>query len=160
MLLSDVKILAESLLKEHGLSNRGWIFDFDNALGRCGVCKHRSRKIQLSKHYSNLNIETNVKDTILHEIAHALVGPGHGHNHIWRAKAIEIGCKGFRCKSEETHEGFVRTPSKYIGTCNACKNTYFRNRLPKRLSSCGKCSNIFNPDLIIVYEINHNKLLK
>ena len=33
-----------------------------------------------------------VKNTLLHEIAHALVGPGHRHNRVWRQKAREIGC--------------------------------------------------------------------
>ena len=33
-------------------------------------------------------------DTVLHEIAHAIVGPGQGHNLIWKKKAIEIGCSG------------------------------------------------------------------
>jgi predicted SprT family Zn-dependent metalloprotease len=160
MLLSDVKILAESLIEYHGLKNRGWIFDFDNAVGRCGVCKYRSRRIQLSKHYASLNNEKNVKDTILHEIAHALVGPGHGHSDIWRSKAIEIGCMGHRCKSERTHEGYVSTPRKYIATCNRCNNNFFRSRLPKRVTSCGNCSNSFNPDLRLVYVVNHNKLQK
>jgi len=160
MLLSEVKLIAETLMIQHGLKQRGWIFDFDNALTRCGCCKHRSRRIQVSKHYATLNNEANVRDTILHEIAHALVGVGHGHNYVWRTKAIEIGCKGFRCKSEETHEGFVSTPSKYIATCKGCNENHFRNRLPKRKLSCGKCSSRFNPDLILNYSLNFNKLTK
>lgn len=160
MLLSDVTLMANTLLAEHGLKQRGWIFDFDNAVRRCGCCHYRSRRITLSKHYASLNNETNVKDTILHEIAHALVGSGHGHDYIWKAKAIEIGCKGYRCKSEETHEGYVRTPSKYIATCNSCGYISFRSRLPKRQVSCGKCSNRFNPDFILNYVINLNKIAK
>ena len=34
-----------------------------------------------------------VRDTILHEIAHALVGPGHGHDAVWKAKCVEVGAK-------------------------------------------------------------------
>jgi predicted SprT family Zn-dependent metalloprotease len=160
MLLSDVRILAESLIKQHGLNKQGWIFDFDNAINRCGVCKYRSRRIQLSKHYASLNNEENVKDTILHEIAHALVGAGHGHDHVWRSKAIEIGCKGFRCKSESTHEGFVITPSKYIATCKNCGYNSFRSRLPRKKVSCGNCATRFNPELILTYTLNVKKLTK
>lgn len=32
---------------------------------------------------------------ILHEIAHALVDY-HGHDDVWRSKALEIGCSGKR----------------------------------------------------------------
>jgi SNF2 family DNA or RNA helicase len=31
-------------------------------------------------------------NTIRHEVAHAIVGPGHGHNEVWADKAREIGC--------------------------------------------------------------------
>ena len=160
MLLSEVTQMANTLLAEHGLKQRGWIFDFDNAVSRCGCCRYRSRRITLSKHYATLNNEANVKDTILHEIAHALVGPGHGHDHVWKAKAIEIGCKGYRCKSEDTHEGFVTIPTKYIATCNSCKTNHFKNRLSKRISSCGRCSNTFNPSLILRFRLNVDKLTK
>ena len=32
------------------------------------------------------------KDTVLHEVAHAKVGPGNEHNEIWRKQARELGC--------------------------------------------------------------------
>ena len=36
--------------------------------------------------------EKHVLDTILHEIAHALVGSHHKHDAVWKAKCKEIGC--------------------------------------------------------------------
>jgi SWI/SNF-related matrix-associated actin-dependent regulator 1 of chromatin subfamily A len=42
----------------------------------------------------NSTEEQQFKDTILHEIAHAIVGPHHGHDEVWRGKAVEIGCTG------------------------------------------------------------------
>jgi len=159
MLLTEVKIMAENLMFQHGLKQSGWTFQFDNAINRCGCCRYRIKKIQVSKHYASLNNEAIVKDTILHEIAHALVGPGHGHDHVWKAKAIEIGCSGFRCKSEDTHEGFVRTPSRYIATCHSCKNNTFRNRVPKYRVSCARCSNRFDPNLVLTFTSNIYKLI-
>jgi hypothetical protein len=35
-----------------------------------------------------------IRDTILHEVAHALVGENHNHDEAWRAKAIELGATG------------------------------------------------------------------
>jgi predicted SprT family Zn-dependent metalloprotease len=160
MKLTEAQELAVSLMDKHSLLDKGWYFEYDNAKRRFGCCYYYQRKITLSSVLCELNKEKDVRDVILHEIAHALVGPGHGHSDIWRSKAIEIGCSGFRCKSERTHEGYVRTPSKYIATCNTCGTNTFRNRLPKRQVSCGKCSNRFNPDLILVYVVNHNKISK
>lgn len=157
MLLSEVTQMAKTLLAEHGLTQRGWIFDFDNAVKRCGCCNHRSRRITLSKHFATLNNEAIVKDTILHEIAHALVGPGHGHDYVWKAKAIEIGCSPLRCKSEHTHEGFVKTPSKYIAICNSCNRLHYRNRLPKYRVSCAQCSNRFDEKYLLTFTLNINK---
>ena len=34
-------------------------------------------------------------DTILHEMAHALVGQVHGHDAVWQAQVL--GCSGRRC---------------------------------------------------------------
>ena len=52
-----------------------------------------------------------INDTILHEIAHALVGPGNGHNLKWKKKAKEIGCTG-----KIYHENEFATP-KWIKYC-------------------------------------------
>jgi hypothetical protein len=38
-----------------------------------------------------------IVDTILHEIAHALVGPRHGHDTVWKAKCTDIGARPERC---------------------------------------------------------------
>ena len=44
------------------------------------------------RHYVRHADIDHIRDTILHEIAHALVGPCHGHDAVWRQKAREIGC--------------------------------------------------------------------
>lgn len=57
-----------------------------------GVCLHNDKCIQLNAHHIDIHPDSEVRCTILHEIAHALVGPGHGHNEVWATKAREIGC--------------------------------------------------------------------
>ncbi|HMW11078.1 MAG TPA: SprT-like domain-containing protein [Bacteroidia bacterium] len=128
--------LAHSLMKEHGIYH-SWRFTFDRAKLRNGLCQYRTKTISLSENYIRLNTDAKIKNTILHEIAHALVGKKHGHDAVWRAKAIEIGCSGERCTSNTLHiEG------KYIATCKNCGKVSYRYKKPKinRVHSCGKCS--------------------
>ena len=156
MQLIEAKNLALNLMREHKLLNMGWTFEFDNARRRFGVCRYRTKRIGLSKHLVSLNDEASVKDTILHEIAHALVGGGHGHDHVWRSKAIEIGCNGKRCYSSNE----VETPeSRYIATCDGCGKVHKRHKMTDRLkygsSSCGTCSNgSYNPTYKLIWVLN------
>ena len=73
MNLDQAEQLALSLMREHGLLPR-WSFAFDRAERRFGSCNERKRRITLSAAIVRLNSESEVRDTILHEIAHALVG--------------------------------------------------------------------------------------
>ena len=87
--------MAASLMAAHGLD--GWNVKLDHARRRAGQCDYRKREISLSRHYVRHAEESHIRDTILHEIAHALVGPHHGHDAVWRRKAREIGCTATRC---------------------------------------------------------------
>lgn len=153
MELQRAHFLANQLMNQHGISQKGWKFSFDNARRRFGCCSYRKKQISLSKHLTLLNSESEVKNVILHEIAHALTR-GHHHDHIWRAKAIEIGCTGDRCYDSK----HVKTPeSKYLAYCNTCGTTHKRNRLTSNTFSCGVCSgSTFNPKFLINFELNPN----
>ena len=67
----DALALARRLLAEHGLS--GWTVGLDRAKTRAGACHYSRRLITLSAPLTRLHTEDDVRDTILHEIAHALV---------------------------------------------------------------------------------------
>ena len=88
MELSSVKLLANRLLNEHELFKKGWRFSFDRAKRRAGCCRYSKKEITLAKAYAEQEEFKEIKNTILHEIAHALVGPKHGHNEIWKKKAL------------------------------------------------------------------------
>jgi predicted SprT family Zn-dependent metalloprotease len=70
MRLETAETLARKLMAKHKL--KGWRFSFDNAVSRCGACWNDTNTITLSRHYVALNDLAEVRDTILHEIAHAL----------------------------------------------------------------------------------------
>ena len=126
------------LLREHGLDD--WTIVADRAKTRAGVCRFGRRQIGISAPLTTLHSEEEVLDTILHEIAHALVGPHHGHDAVWRAKAREIGCTGERCVSSDS----PRVPGVWTGRCPA-GHEKSRHRAPTRLMSCGECARRFDP---------------
>ena len=103
--LGDAEQLARYQMALHGLS--GWDFRFDRATRRFGCCNFSRRTISLSRSIVLLNPADRVRATVLHEIAHALAGPGAGHGKAWREIALRIGSDGRRCYGEE-----VAVPAK------------------------------------------------
>tara|TARA_R100000152_G_C6741643_1_gene165439 strand:- start:429 stop:917 length:489 start_codon:yes stop_codon:yes gene_type:complete len=64
------------------------------------------------------NIESEFRNTVLHEIAHVLT-PGHGHDATWQRVALEIGCNGERYHELATPK--AQRPKKlYPWTCCVC----------------------------------------
>jgi len=135
MELQKAKELAENLMQKHGLeiSFHGWGFKFDSCINRFGVCKRGKRIISLSSKLVSLNNELEVRDTILHEIAHALAPHGAGHGEQWREKALSIGCNGSRCCGKEV----ITPPAKYTAICGTCGRVVNKNRM--RVLACGQC---------------------
>lgn len=114
--LKKAQTMMLDMMKHHNLV--GWSFKFDKAVTRLGLCSHRQQRLFLSIHATSVNSEEVVLNTILHEIAHALVGSMHGHDDTWRNKAISIGCNGERCSTIA-----VKAPIKYTISCNSCNST-------------------------------------
>jgi hypothetical protein len=95
---NQVEQLAYDLLSKYGLRIQGWTFIWGMKKNAFGTCRFGHKVIELS-YYMNILGKVDmdeIKDTLLHEIAHALVGAGHGHDSVWKRKAIEIGCTGRR----------------------------------------------------------------
>ena len=84
--------------------------------------------ITLSKPLCLLNDETQVRDTILHEIAHALT-LGHGHDNTWKRKCVEIGAKPIRCYSSDE---VTRPKMKYVAICGGCQREFQKGRITRK----------------------------
>ena len=67
--------LAEALLQQHGLAGAGWTFRFNQRKRSLGLCNFTHRRIELSAPFVARNPEAEVRDVLLHEIAHALTPP-------------------------------------------------------------------------------------
>ncbi|MFI7587086.1 SprT-like domain-containing protein [Spongisporangium articulatum] len=134
--------LARGLMARHGLL--GWSLVFDNAKTRAGICRQDRRQIGLSRVLTALHDEAEVRDTVLHEIAHALVGVEHGHDEVWRAQARRIGCTGRRCVPESA----PTVPGRWRGLCPV-GHEFTRHKRPVRVLSCGLCSRGFDPTRLL-----------
>ncbi len=135
--LRDAFALAEDLLEHHGLPD--WSVVYDGAKRRAGICRFGPRVLGLSAPLTALHDEAEVRDTILHEIAHALAGPRHGHDAVWREIATRIGGSGERCVSPDA--AYVETP--WLGVCPA-GHASGRHRRPERVMTCARCSPAFD----------------
>jgi len=122
-------------MNKHKLLDKDWMFEFDNAKLRFGRCNKTKKIISLSMHLVKLNNKKEVKDTILHEIAHAL-SPVRGHNNYFYNICRQIGAEPSRCYSNK-----VKQPdSPYKLICNNCGKSTNMYRKIKRERSCGRCS--------------------
>jgi len=142
MQLYQALALARELVRRHGLS--GWTVVLDDAKTRAGVCRPGRKQIGLSRPLTLLHTDAEVRDTILHEIAHALAGAVHGHDAVWQAQARELGCAATRCMTSENG----RLEGAWRGTCPA-GHVSTRHRRPERVQSCGICSSTFDPDALL-----------
>lgn len=108
MSLEDAERMAYTLMKHHGLVvhnylspralvRHGWAFDWMQKrkhFRRAGQCVWSKYTIMLQPRFVECNYPFIVKRTILHEIAHALVGVHNGHNRRWKEMAVSIGDDG------------------------------------------------------------------
>jgi predicted SprT family Zn-dependent metalloprotease len=116
------------LMLQHSLA--AWSLRLSSAARRLGSCSYRTRTIRLSRHLLLNNPWPEVRETMLHEIAHALVGQAHGHDAVWKAKAAALGASPRSCAAR----GSVVMPEpRWEAWCPRCKVTAGRyHRRPPR----------------------------
>ena len=136
--INDVKKTAETLLAKHKLNE--WQFRFDHSARRAGSCSYRNKVITLSINLAHNGSDAEINDTLLHEIAHALVGKQHNHDAVWKAKAREIGCSG-----ERTHRMEFAPPRWRVRCENDCwSSTAQRRNSPPYLPTMRRSIGLLN----------------
>lgn len=142
MNIRDSITLAKEMISRYE-ELKNWTVTINNRKTAFGICDYNKKQIQLSILLIPEMTEDAIKDTIIHEIAHALT-KGNGHNYIWKRKCIELGGNGKRCGGSEKYKDgekgksmFQEKTAKYTLTCPTCNNKSYMNRQPKRNKSCG-----------------------
>lgn len=132
------KNLALSLLEQWNLGHVQ--FKWSRGKRQFGLAVFRrdgSLELRLSAPLTELNPEEEVRDVILHEIAHFLAGHAAGHGPAWRAMARKVGARPDRCNTT------AATPeAKYAVVCGCCSRTVAkRNQRRMRLDNriCKHC---------------------
>lgn len=139
--------LANRLLEAHGLTEAGWTFAFNRRRRSLGLCRFDLKRIEISAPFTVLNPEAEVRNTLLHEIAHALTPPprrgrAHGdnawtaHGPAWRATCLRIGADPARLNLTA-----AAPPGRYHATCPRCSKSHRRYRKPlaNRTYFCRAC---------------------
>lgn len=135
--LQRVRIWAEALITTH--LDPSWSFAFDNAKRRAGLCDYTRKRISVSRYLAARYDDDDNHQTLLHEVAHALAGPGAGHGARWRSIARDLGYVG-----GTTHHGETATElAPWVGVC-AAGHTAYRHRRPTRATSCALCAPRFD----------------
>ena len=129
MELKELEELAGRERMKHGLQD--WTFGFATTKRRLGVCKYRTKRIEIAEFYALNNPPEKVFDTLLHEIAHALAGPTARHGPVWKAVAVRIGATPRSCADANKT---IVMPGDWQATCPTCQKVYHRYRRPKSLS--------------------------
>jgi predicted SprT family Zn-dependent metalloprotease len=88
---SEIEQFAKQKLAQFGLNRDGWTFGWNNRKRALGLCNYTKKKIFVSESCAKVVAGDKIKDTVLHEIAHALAGAGTGHGIIWKQWCVKVG---------------------------------------------------------------------
>ena len=124
------------LMDKHGLIAKGWKFDMNMRRSSLGLCSHGRNTIELSAPLTKANTWDRMKRTVLHEIAHALIGPGHGHDMIWKSICLAIGGDGLVKADDITLPQY-----KWNAICPEHGHVGGWSRKPREQYHCTRCHN-------------------
>jgi predicted SprT family Zn-dependent metalloprotease len=146
MNLGEAQVLAKEMINkyvpEYGFA---WI----NHKRVNGRCSYRTKTIELSRPLTELRTKEAVRQTIMHEIAHAM-WPKEGHRGMWRVQMRRFGYEPERCSSDDVDKSSI---SNWKALCVSCGKAYFMIRKPRQRKACGVCCNgKFNTKYELTYK--------
>ena len=157
--IANTRVMAKKLLRDHDLDHLD--LEFGNSKTALGTCVFNRitgepKRITISKRWIPYLTPDETKDTILHEIAHAIAGHKAGHGPKWRKVARNIGAKPERLADipPEISTRLRRHTAKWKLTCCnlGCDNVFYRHRLKSNATyRCPDCKHV------LLHELNPEK---
>jgi predicted SprT family Zn-dependent metalloprotease len=151
----EIILMARDLMSKHPELSL-WHFSFNNRKKSFGLCCYTTRTISISSYLCDSMTDIAIKDTLIHEIAHALT-QGHHHDYVWRRKCAELGGVPERTSSisKSLIDGAI-LQSKYTLTCPCCGYKIPKYREIKHSISCGICyPNSYNEKFKMILTKNY-----
>ena len=118
----------------------------DHARRRAGACHFQDKRISFSRYLLPLYDAAAAREVVLHEVAHAQVGPRAGHGKRWQQAVKALGGRGERTVSPDAPS----LPAPWIGVCKAGHRVE-RFRTPTRVLACSECSRDFKVENIFTW---------
>ena len=132
----ETREFFEEKAKEYNLPDE-WKFKLCNGYSRIGYCNASKKIVSISRELIKNGTDKEIKDVVLHELAHALAPKGAKHNWQWKSLLISIGGDGKR-----THSYSLNKPVNYVLTCDCgyVKRNYMKKpSLDLKRYSCRTC---------------------
>ena len=148
-----VKEELEKLSKEFDFSfELNFSTKMTSTLARCsyGHCRDRYGLITFNENYlmqqwAEQELEP-ILNTIKHEVAHILVGRGHGHDGVWKLKIQELGGIPDRVGTSKRNDFVYKNKEKptYTYVCPHCHTEYTGYKRKVYNMACKKCCTMYN----------------
>ena len=129
--LAEATARAEALLRKHGLND--WSVQIFGKRSVLGEAWHKQKTIKISKFFVYVANAEQFEGIVLHEVAHALLGPGFGHGEEFVATCTRIS-RNNRYATESSSFKIHR----YRFTCPRCEFVGTSNA--NRDMACARCS--------------------
>lgn len=130
--LRQAVLKGAQLMVDNGLGD--WKINLHSSRRALATCYAFTKTIKFSKHFVMVSKEDQFEGVTLHEVAHALVGPRHGHGKVFKEKCIEISPTPDYAKAQLNGAIDIL---KYELSCPECGATSRANR--NRHWICSKC---------------------
>lgn len=143
---NEAKAEFERLAKLNGFGHYSVIIESRNNSHKRAIatCHTLYRQFTLTEFYAIHLKDEDLRQIILHEIAHAMT-PGHGHNATFRRAcrrigAIETSRAHFEYITFETLPSHLKPNKVIVYACPSCGREFLAGRKWTRAKSCGFCA--------------------